>query len=136
MRCVKQINSLSYQGDVKLLMKEAREKNFYVAKFDCDNLRNIEGLYKSFAEEMKFPNYFGNNFNALDDCLNDLDWLPDNGFLLIFENTAKLLSDETEDTLHAFLELLKDTSQIWEKEVKEGEVWDRGAIPFKILFKY
>lgn len=135
MHCKKhQLDTLNYQDDIESLLKKAEDQKFYIVDFNCTKLKHTKDLLEEFAIKMKFPDYFGNNFNALFDCLSDLDWLPNNGYLLVFENSDELLSYETEDVLDSFLDILKETVQIWENEVKEGQEWDRDAVPFKILF--
>jgi hypothetical protein len=32
-------------------------------------------LFKFFAEKLRFPEYFGFNWDAFDECINDLSWL-------------------------------------------------------------
>jgi len=40
-------------------------------------------LFDKIAGSMKFPSYFGRNWDALDECLSDLEWLPTTGFVLV-----------------------------------------------------
>ncbi|MBI3563198.1 MAG: barstar family protein [Gammaproteobacteria bacterium] len=46
-------------------------------------------LFSVISTAMKFPDYFGNNWDALDECLADLDWLPAHGYILILRDAAK-----------------------------------------------
>ncbi|MFF7732564.1 MULTISPECIES: barstar family protein [unclassified Streptomyces] len=43
-----------------------------IYRFDSSDLTTEEGIHRSFAETLKFPGYFGRNWDALVDCLDDL----------------------------------------------------------------
>ncbi|WP_399888137.1 barstar family protein [Streptomyces sp. BBFR51] len=40
--------------------------------FDSRLLLDEQGIHRSFAETLRFPGYYGNNWDALVDCLHDL----------------------------------------------------------------
>ena len=42
-------------------------------------------LLKSIAAALAFPDWFGGNWDALEDCLSDLSWRPAAGYILIFD---------------------------------------------------
>jgi len=47
-------------------------------------LRRKRDLLRALASGLKFPNYFGHNWDALEECLNDLSWLgQQSGIVLI-----------------------------------------------------
>jgi len=50
---------------------------------DIDDVIDERMLFDKIAGAMKFPSYFGRNWDALDECLSDLEWLPTTGFLLV-----------------------------------------------------
>jgi hypothetical protein len=41
---------------------------------------------ENIAKALAFPEWFGRNWDALEDCLTDLSWSPAAGYVLIFEN--------------------------------------------------
>lgn len=43
-------------------------------------------LMKNIAAALQFPGWFGANWDALEDCLSDLSWLPAGGYVLVFED--------------------------------------------------
>lgn len=66
--------------DVKWLIAH----NYQVDNFDCAGWQNEEDMYSSFAETLEFPDYFGRNLAALNDCLSDLNISEEGGRVLVF----------------------------------------------------
>ncbi|MER6615948.1 barstar family protein [Streptomyces xantholiticus] len=50
--------------------------------------------FQRFCESLKFPEYFGWNWNALYDCLRDLQWLSPDHHILIIESAESVLSED------------------------------------------
>jgi hypothetical protein len=46
------------------------------------------------ARALGFPQWFGGNWDALEDCLSDLSWSKATGHVLLFEGAADLPADE------------------------------------------
>lgn len=42
-----------------------------------------------FADALAFPAWFGDNWDALADCLVDLSWLPPGGYMLLIDHAAR-----------------------------------------------
>jgi hypothetical protein len=53
-----------------------------------------DALLARMAQALSFPAWFGGNWDALEDCLSDLSWLPAQGYVLLFEESSSLPSDE------------------------------------------
>lgn len=45
-------------------------------------------LLSQIARALRFPGWFGGNWDALEDCLCDLSWREARGWVLIFQNVA------------------------------------------------
>jgi RNAse (barnase) inhibitor barstar len=88
-------------------------------------------LFAEFARALEFPDYFGHNWDALEECLADLEWLPTKGYILLITDAASVLSnDETE--FETLLEILRDAGEAWGSG--QAGMGARGAIPFHVLF--
>lgn len=69
---------------------------------DGDALRAI-------AQALSFPDWFGGNWDALEDCLGDLSWRPGNSHVLIFRNWQALSSDD----LGVLIDVLRSSAEYW-----------------------
>lgn len=96
-------------------------------------MRTKSALLTEFRSRLDFPEYFGNNWDALADCLADLAWLPGFMYVLVVEGAQDLLADESSDQLNVFLRLVERVAARWAEPVSLGEDWDRPAIPFHLL---
>jgi len=93
--------------------------------------RTPAGLLTECARALGFPDYFGHNWDALEECLTDLEWLPAKGYILVITNAADVLSnDETE--YETFLEILCDAGEAWGSG--QAGIGARRATPFHTLF--
>ena len=87
-------------------------------------------LFAEFARALKFPDYFGHNWDALEECLADLEWLPAKGYILLIIDAPQLLPDDEE--YETFLEILRDAGEAWGNG--QTEMGARRATPFHVLF--
>jgi len=69
---------------------------------DGDALRAI-------AQALQFPEWFGGNWDALEDCLGDLSWRPGDGHVLVFRNWQTL----TSDNLGVLIDVLRSSAEYW-----------------------
>ncbi|MDF2459138.1 MAG: putative Ribonuclease inhibitor Barstar (Modular protein) [Nitrospira sp.] len=69
-------------------------------------------LFSEFADAMDFPDYFGHNWDALEECLTDLEWLPGKGYVLLVTAAEQILAGDEEE-FATFLEVLSDTGEAW-----------------------
>ena len=88
-------------------------------------------LFAEFARALEFPDYFGHNWDALEECLADLEWLPAKGYILLITDAAHVLLDDEEE-YETFLEVLRDTGEAWGSG--QAGMGARQATPFHVLF--
>lgn len=51
-------------------------------------------LLQTIAKTLAFPDWFGRNWDALEDCLTDLSWREAPGHVLVFEDSQALPGDD------------------------------------------
>ena len=63
----------------------------FAQKLDGRALRSKKSLLAGIARALEFPDYFGENWDALDECLNDLEWLDGQAGALVITDAEQLL---------------------------------------------
>ena len=96
-------------------------------------MRTVQCLFDEFSAALQFPFYFGNNGNALDECLADLSWMPATTYVLTILDSADFLADEPAQ-LPLFVDAIDRVCAQWSTPVADGATWDRPAVPFHVIF--
>lgn len=73
-------------------------------------ITDVDGLFKVLASTMKFPEYFGYNWDAFNECICDLCWLQPGDVFLIHQDLP-LIRDEK--NLRIYLSCLIDAVENW-----------------------
>lgn len=91
--------------------------------------RTSASLFEEFARALNFPEYFGHNWDALEECLADLEWLPARGYILLITDAQAVIEDNEEE-YETLLEVLNDAGEAWSK----GQTTSGQRAPFHVLF--
>ena len=67
----------------------ASVENIHVWRIDLNGVHSKHTLLEVIARELRIPDYFGHNWDALEECLRDFD--EGKGWLIIFESADSLL---------------------------------------------
>jgi hypothetical protein len=68
---------------------------------------NRDTLLKNIAAALEFPDWFGANWDALEDCLSDLSWSKAHGHVLLFEQA------KPGDDLGVLIDVLRSSAEFW-----------------------
>ncbi|WXR62059.1 barstar family protein [Peptostreptococcaceae bacterium AGR-M142] len=120
-------------------------KNWYELKEDLQNNNKLflitidgneclesEGLLLEFCKVFKFPDYFGHNWEALEDCINDLDWLPSDNYTILIKDAHNILKYEY-DNFKVLIRILKTASKEWVEGISYSD-YPKEKTPFHIIF--
>jgi len=66
-----------------------------------------EQLLRNIARALEFPDWFGENWDALEDCLTDLSWRNAGGYVLLFEGAR------AGDDLGVLIDVLRTAAEHW-----------------------
>jgi hypothetical protein len=101
-----------------------------VRKLRGEKMLTREALWDECAAALQFPSYFGHNWDAFDECLNDLGWLNANAYVLVFSATERVLSKDEHD-FSILIKILNQCGLSWSRGQSEQ---GRPAAPFHCLF--
>lgn len=93
-------------------LSKYNNSNVRLVLIDC-KVRNVDELMRKLYEELEFPDYFGYNWNALNDCLQDFSWLKEDYVFFIIINKNYLLLDE-KNQKELFFKCLELASNFWD----------------------
>jgi RNAse (barnase) inhibitor barstar len=80
-----------------------------LTRIDLGNVADKNALLERIARALEFPQWFGGNWDALEDCLGDLAWLNADGHVLAFQNAEHLPQDER----GVLLDVLGSSAEFW-----------------------
>lgn len=83
------------------LMAAAKDLDYAVFRVDLSEARNKQDLLATIGKAMDFPDWFGDNWDALADCLADLEWSPAEGYLVLLEHCDQLHANAGDDLVAA-----------------------------------
>ena len=61
-----------------------KDHEYRVDTFDCSLWVDQSEMHQAFAYQLEFPNYYGRNLDALNDCMSDLEIRDHSGRALVF----------------------------------------------------
>ena len=97
-------------------INDIETKNSFVAKLELtDNF--IEECYV----KLKFPDYFGFNLDALQDCLLDFSWQEESTIIIIIDSVSLSSESNLRDYVGLFCEVEKRWMQYNEKYSLESD---------------
>jgi RNAse (barnase) inhibitor barstar len=73
---------LEYHGHADVVETGAHEANLRYLDVDLSRAEDRAGLFSALAKGLQLPDYFGENFDALADVLEDRDWLGKHGCVI------------------------------------------------------
>ena len=100
---------------------------FAVRITDGRRCRTKQALLEELARALEFPAGSGRNWDALEELLTDLEWLPARGYILVVSHADQLLVESPEE--HGdFIDVMESVGKAWATP-QRGE-WPRPAMPF------
>lgn len=101
--------------DKKSVLAAARANGFAAFRVDLAKAGNRDEMLDGIAKALKFPKWFGHNFDALADCLADMAWKPAEGYLVLLEHCDGIHGRAEADFVTA-LQTFEQAAGEWREE--------------------
>jgi RNAse (barnase) inhibitor barstar len=103
--------------DLRALTGAVKKSGLKLVRVDLDGVHDKPGLLNAIAQALKFPEWFGGNWDALEDCLTDLSWDKARGYVVLLEHCAELLKREPNEFATA-IEVFESVAEYWDEQDK------------------
>jgi RNAse (barnase) inhibitor barstar len=89
-----------------------QEYGFQLFYINGKNVTSKAEFFKAYAETMNFPDYFGYNWDAFNDCINDLNWLSADEYILLYTQPESFANNNPSEWSIA-LDVLQEAVEYW-----------------------
>ena len=117
--CVRFLNAAAEWPSASTLAAQG----LVLADLDAGSITSEDDLLRELARVFHFPDYFGENWDALDECLRDLEWLPARGYVLRVHDAEAL-----------WTRLPAAAGKLVEAWLSSAEEWARTGVSFHLAF--
>jgi len=69
-------------------------------------------LLQAMSESLRFPSYFGHNWDALEECLRDLSWFQSGAIAIVFREADRVLESSPKE-FETLIAILGDVAHAW-----------------------
>ncbi len=133
----KQLSSGAYKMDMSLragtICRRMTNAGWQCAYLDGRIIYDKASLLNRCASALRFPDYFGHNWDALDECITEPDLIQGDGLVLVYDHAAVLFANSPRDW-NIFYDIVTSAIEYWSKEGKYVYfiLRNAGAIPQKV----
>jgi len=101
--------------DADLVEQRAAAAGLHYVRVDLRRARTKAALLQALGRALEFPEWFGENWDALADCLADLSWLEAPGWVVLLDG-ADVPAGAAGAELPAALDVLRGAAASWAEE--------------------
>ncbi len=88
-------------------------KTYVVRRVRGKKSSAVNDFFNEVSAALQFPYYFGENWDAFEECILDLDWLEGTAYLLMISDANSLLDSADNKDFHVLLKLLERANEEW-----------------------
>jgi RNAse (barnase) inhibitor barstar len=112
-RCESGVYAIDDEQRDSLLHGDLVPANLRVAVVDGRIAVDRDGIFDELARTMRFPDYFGRNWDAVYDCLTDPSLLPGDGSVIVLDGCDRLSGDHP-DQWQIALNVFDEACAFWQ----------------------
>lgn len=101
--------------DPKQVQAAAKRAGFASFHIEGRHIEKKEQLLNHVANALHFPEHFGQNWDALEECLTDLEWVDADGYVVYYDHIDPLLTAHP-DHFGTLVEILRDAVASWKED--------------------
>lgn len=98
---------------VEKVIEALSEQGIQVFYLDGKEIYSKETFLTKVAEVMRFPSYFGANWDAFEECVSDLTWYPAREYILIYER-PDIFAQADPTNWQTGLDILRAVEEYWQ----------------------
>jgi len=88
---------ISPETKIDLLLQSAKSNFWQSFYIKGEDIINKVTFLNTWSKTMNFPDYFGNNWDAFDDCILDLEWCDSTPRIVIYDQPEKFAHQDPEE---------------------------------------
>lgn len=104
-------------ADARELARAAAAAGLMVVYVDIGHAHDKEGFLADASRAMRFPDWFGGNWDAFADCLKDLSWLQAKGWVVILEKSKHFCGGHGHEFKEA-MDIMAEAAVYWRGQGK------------------
>jgi len=104
-------------GDARELARAAAAAGLMVIYIDIGHAHDKADFLADASRAMRFPDWFGGNWDAFADCLKDLSWLQAKGWVVILEKSKHFCGGHGHEFKEA-MDIMAEAAAYWRGEGK------------------
>jgi hypothetical protein len=105
--------------------EDLTDRGIGLVRLRGEEIEDERKLLDALAVGFSFPGYFGRNWDAVDECLRDLSWLPADGYVLVVAGAERFWRRDPR--------LPAKLIRSW---LFCAEIWARRETPFHLVFEW
>ena len=115
---------------------EEKNENFLLIEMCGEKIKSLSEFYELVSYLFSFPDYFGENLNALIDCMEDEKLETEKPLLIAISSAECMLIEDSTNTMHGVISTFNSIGERWSSNTGDGTEWGSPPRGFLVVFEY